>query len=240
MQSNGLCANSGTSFSQKIDPIFMDHGQMVVVGRFGRSSGLKGGMRISVLTDFPDILCQNARFYIAYTKHILPLSHIFNVPSIFANHANTSHKAEAKSKSMSSNNASVDITDTDDLKPCYFPITLHRFNSANSVIHFREIASREDSEALRNSLFYSTICDTRALCRLSNDEFFYFDIIGMRVIENGVEIGIVQDIQEIANTYYFVLDNHFMIPYIDRYVISINLGERQIITRDARFLSTHS
>lgn len=234
IDSRGFVSSSIANM-QKIEPICIPQTQMVVVGRFGKSVGLKGGIRITLLTDFPKILCQNASFYIPYTQHILSLTHIFNIPSINdgkinldLNPINTSNKRNANI----SNNPNTLKTSY------YFPITLHSFNTDSNVIHFSEVVRREEAALLCNTCFYSTIDDTRRLCKLSENEFFYFDIIGMSVVENGVEIGIVQDIQEIANTHYFVLDKHFMIPYIDRYVLNINLTDRQIITQDARFLRT--
>lgn len=238
MQTNNCGIANKTANMQKVQPLCIEQMQMVVVGKFGKSIGLKGGMRISILTDFPEILCKNTSFYIPYTKHILPLAHIFDTTSININKT----AKEIKSTKTLNNSTSENIENIPShlKKSYYFPITLHSFNDSNNVIQFSEITRREESMVLCNMLFYSTIDDTRKLCKLSKDEFFYFDIIGMSIVENGVEIGIVRDIQEIANTHYFVLDKHFMIPYIDRYVLSINLKDRQIVTQDARFLRTES
>lgn len=217
----------------RIESVCIPETQMVVVGRFGKSVGLKGSMRVTILTDFPEILSQDTRFYIQDSKHLFTLAHIFNInlndinrSSARINHTKRSKNINAKTKS---NSATLEMSH-------YFPITLHRFNAINNIINFSEITNRNESTILCNMLFYSTIDDTRKFCKLSKDEFFYFDIIGMSVIENGVEIGIVQDIQEIANTHYFVLDKGFMIPYIDRYVLSINLKDGHIMTQDASLL----
>lgn len=199
---------------------------MVVVGKFGRSVGLKGGIRATILTDFPEILASGNVFYVEY---IDKLSSILSDPN----------KLDSNNTNNTQNKASLIATKhnpTQENTRAYLPLILKTFHSTKKVMEFKEIIRREEAELLCNMLFYSTLDDTRKLCTLEKDEFFYFDIIGMCVVEDGINLGIVKDIQEIANTHYLVLDKHFLIPYIDRYVLSVDLENRQIITKDARFL----
>lgn len=207
---------------------------MVVVGRFGRSVGLKGGIRITILTDFPEILLSGNVFYVAYTDSLSLLK--YDATGKSSSHSNISRANDTIVQNKGVLITSIyNPTHTKDLK-AYLPLTLKYLHTSKNVAEFQELTRREEAEILCNMFFYSTIDDTRELCALDEDEFFYFDIIGMHVVEDGVEIGIVKEIQEIANTHYFVLDKHFLIPYIDRYVLSIDLDKRQIITKDARFL----
>lgn len=192
---------------------------VIGVGSFGKSVGLKGGVRVFLITDFPEILCVNARFYIPHT----PTTNL-----LFP------HNTTATSHDMINTQTKSDKT-----LPFYM-LTLHSYNAQASVIRWNEITTRENADKLRNITFYSTINDTRKSCHLQQNEFFYFDIIGMKIVENGEILGIVQDIQKIANTYYFVIQKNFLIPYIDRYVLEINLSTQEIHTIDAKTLHISS
>lgn len=208
---------------------------MVVVGKFGRSVGLKGGVRVNVLTDFPETLVCDSVFYIDYTDNLA--SFVYNADNIKAVVVGYNDKSDISmiQNTFDFTTLTDNLINTDDTK-IYLPLTLKYFHPIKKIAEFKEITSRQKAELLCNMFFYSTIDDTRKLCSLNKDEFFYFDIIGMCVVEEGLKIGVIKDIQEIANTHYLVLDKHFLIPYIDRYVLSVDLENRKIFTRDARFL----
>lgn len=200
---------------------------MISVGRFGKSVGLKGGIRIHIFTDFPEILTKDSVFYIPYHANLLALIPVFQ---------GLGCKDLSLQPHTSSSTQGALQSDTH----AYLPLTCQSFHANHNVLLLQEIVRREHADILRNMLFYSTIEDTRKYCNLGKDEYFYFDIIGLNVIENGETLGVVQDIQEIANTHYLVLDTHFLIPYIDRYVCSVDIKEGQIHTKDARFLRMDS
>lgn len=199
---------------------------MVVVGKFGRSVGLKGDIRTTILTDFPEILASGNVFYVEY---IDKLSSLLAISSKLD--SNNTSKTQSKIDLIATQH-----NPTQKNTKAYLPLKLKTFHSTKKIAEFQEIARREEAELVCNMFFYSTIENTRELCVLKKDEFFYFDIIGLCVMEDGINLGIVKDIQEIANTHYLVLDKHFLIPYIDRYVLSVDLETRQITTKDARLL----
>ncbi len=199
--------------SNIVEPVLFEDSQVVCVGRFGKSIGLNGDIRVSLLTDFPESLDNGVILYIRWHNAMFAIDNIFNT-----------------TKCLDDKNISKQ-------KSYYFPITIRLFNKLKGTMRIHEVKSREDLNCLKNLIFYSTIEDTRKICNLDNNEFFYFDIIGMEVIENDICIGIVQDIQEIANTHYLVLDKNFLIPYIDRYVIKVCVDKRHILTQDAIYLN---
>lgn len=199
---------------------------MVAVGKFGRSVGLKGGIRATILTDFPEILASGNVFYVEYIDKLS-----FLLASSNKLDSNNTSKTQSKIDLIATRH-----NPTQKNTRVYLPLTLKTFHSTKKAVEFQEITRREEAELLCNMLFYSTLEDTRKLCTLEKDEFFYFDIIGMCVVEDGINLGIVKDIQEIANIHYLVLDKHFLIPYVDRYVLSVDLENRQITTKDARLL----
>ncbi|MWV61554.1 16S rRNA processing protein RimM [Helicobacter saguini] len=235
-------------------PRFYDKEKMIAVGSFGKSVGLKGGMKVFLLSDFEEILTKGARFYIELNEIIesailqsLKFSNDFKIKLQNKEFYNLDSK-NLDSKNEDSTN--VDSIHADSIhadskssknhnileKILYLPISVKSFNESNNTIILNEFSSKNDSESLRNVTFFSTMEDTRKNCKLGKNEFFYFDIIGLDVVENGKILGQVQYIEQIANTHYFVLGKDFLIPYIDRYVLSIDVEKKQIQTRDAAFL----
>lgn len=209
---------------QKLPLVNAAPAEMIGVGRFGKSVGLKGGIRIHIFTDFPEILTKDSVFYIPYHASLLALTPLFQ---------NTNDDSEITQPHIAT---LAKNTQQEKQQALYLPLTCQSFKANQNVLVLQEIARREHADILRNMLFYSTIEDTRKYCNLSKDEYFYFDIIGLSVVENGEILGVVQDIQEIANTHYLVLEKHFLIPYIDRYICSVDMEDKQIHTKDARFL----
>lgn len=174
----------------------LSHEELVAIATLGKPVGLKGGLRIFLITDFEEVLTRGATFYMKESCFL-----------------------ESKN-------------DSDLMRE----VSLATYNPQTKVIRLEEVTNREDAGRLRNSTIYSTIAKTRETCPLQAGEFFYFDIIGMEVVEDGRVLGRVKQIDHIANLHYFVLEKDFLIPYIDRYVLSIDLEARRILTRDASLL----
>lgn len=102
----------------------------------------------------------------------------------------------------------------------------------NNIIYFHLVSSKEISDFLKNLTIFNTLEYTREKCTLRENEFFYFDIIGLRLIENNEVIGIVTGIEEISNCHYFIIDDKQLIPYIDKYIIKIDLESKSIFSKD--------
>lgn len=73
-------------------------------------------------------------------------------------------------------------------------------------IEFVGISSADSAKQYVNAKIYTTKELSRAQCKLKKDEFFYFDIIGLEIIENNENLGIVRDIERIGNIDYFVVE----------------------------------
>ena len=102
-----------------------------------------------------------------------------------------------------------------------------------------------------NQILYRSKEDTRKFCKLQKGEFFYFDIIGLEIYEDGAVLGRVKDISQIGSGYLFeietdeslisqALPKEFFIPYVDAYVKEISLSERKIFTQNARAILENS
>ena len=118
----------------------------------------------------------------------------------------------------------------------------HLPNKEYAKVRFCGISTSEEARALTNHTLYTTIAQSRADCVLKEGEFFWFDIIGLEIIDNGVLLGIVDDIERIGCIDYLVIKTNinqfskpksFMIPYIDRYIIDVDLTKKVIYTADA-------
>lgn len=133
-------------------------------------------------------------------------------------------------------------------------LKIESFNPKKPSIKFHEINSQESAAELKNVNLYSTISDSRKCCELKKDEFFYFDIVGLKIIDDGLHLGVVSDILEISGLYYLeiktnkaLLENNpkikaksFLLPYIERYIIAVELENKRILTLDAKFILEQS
>lgn len=115
--------------------------------------------------------------------------------------------------------------------------------NTDSVL-FEGFESIELAKNLVNLSLYQSIEQSRKVCKLKKGEFFYFDIIGLKVLENGVLIGIVKDIIEAgAHHLLFIKSDEslvkqgkakeFYVPYVDYYVAKVSVDEGEIHTQNA-------
>lgn len=107
--------------------------------------------------------------------------------------------------------------------------------NAQSVL-FEGFESLESAKTLVNLELFQSVEKSRASCKLGDDEFFYFDIIGLEVFENGLLLGIVKDILPAGNDLLLIKSDEslvkkgfaseFYLPYVDFYVKSVELGAK--------------
>lgn len=107
--------------------------------------------------------------------------------------------------------------------------------NAQSVL-FEGFESLECAKTLVNLELFQSVEKSRASCKLGDDEFFYFDIIGLEVFENGLLLGVVKDILSAGNDLLLIKSDEslvkkgfaseFYLPYVDFYVKSVELGAK--------------
>ncbi len=123
-------------------------------------------------------------------------------------------------------------------------IEIESYNSNRSLVKFYRFNVREDAAKLTNQKLFRTLDESRENCVLGEKEFFWFDIIGLNIIDDGELLGKVKDIERIANSDYLLIDTdkklikdglpkRFYIPYIDRYIVKVLLVDHVINTVDA-------
>lgn len=107
--------------------------------------------------------------------------------------------------------------------------------NAQSVL-FEGFESLESAKTLVNLELFQSVEKSRASCKLGEGEFFYFDIIGLEVFENGLLLGVVKDILPAGNDLLLIKSDEslvkkgfaseFYLPYVDFYVKSVELGAK--------------
>jgi 16S rRNA processing protein RimM len=125
-------------------------------------------------------------------------------------------------------------------------LEIAEFDADKSIVRFVGINDRESASKLTNMILKNTKDDVKKSCKLEKDEFFWFDIIGCKVVEEGEILGLVDDIERINTQDYlhvktdekFVkngMQKSFLIPYIDRFIIGADIISKEIVTRYAAY-----
>lgn len=122
---------------------------------------------------------------------------------------------------------------------------IETYNTANNVVKFVGIDSIEDAKKLTNRQLFVSTEDTRDSCVLDDKQFFWFDMIGCEVKENDVILGKVSDIQRMPLSDYLLIEtdsklieegfsNSFLLPYIDTYIINVDIDTKSIFAQNAK------
>jgi 16S rRNA processing protein RimM len=168
---------------------------LVEVCKLGRTSGLKGFLKLYDLSDFPEQFKPKSIFYLDENR----------------------------------------------------TLTIAQYDKNKSLVRFEGINDKDSASKLTNKILKTTKDATRASCKLEEGEFFWFDIIGCEVTEDGVRLGVVDEIVRIGAQDYlnvqsdeeFVkkgLDKSFLIPYIEHYIVNTDIKECKITTMNAVWL----
>lgn len=108
-----------------------------------------------------------------------------------------------------------------------------------NLIFFKHFDTPELAQKLVNTVLYMSKNKTKELCTLKKDEFFWFDIEGCDVYEEGVLLGVVQEIQRIAGNDFLDVktaqkvknkktQKNFLIPYVDFYIKNVDIQNKSI------------
>ncbi len=166
--------------------------EKIPVARIGKTVGLKGDMRLNLLSDFPEQFKKGAAF-------------------------------------MSDRGV----------------LEIASYNPQRSTVRFVGYDSVESAKPLTNAYLYTTKEAGEAACNLGEGEYFWYQIIGLSVMENGDMLGVVKDIERLAGTDYLQVETSgdlvdsglaksFLIPYIERYVKSVDLESGRLYTTGAK------
>jgi len=123
-------------------------------------------------------------------------------------------------------------------------LTVKSYNQSRGIILFEGIETPEEAKRLINQQLYSTIEETRKSCPLKENEFYWFDLMGCKIVEDEtLLLGEVKEIQRLPSSDYFEVQTSkelqekglpklFLIPYIEMYIVKIDIENKTIYTKD--------
>lgn len=231
----------------------------ILVAKCGKTIGLKGEIRLIVYSDFDEIFTKSNVFLCkSDSARDLPLQSKSNAT---ISSLRGSEAAEAIHKSKKNNFALQNLAMTEKISTKSrkigqsrsffnddaFFLTLQSFNPHKKSATFSEIQSIDGAKNLTSMLLYSSEFLTQKYCVLRENEHFWFEIIGLCVVENGEIIGIVSDIERIGSVDYLLVATNpaifakyphikakrFYIPYISRYILQTDKSKNTIFTQDS-------
>lgn len=118
-------------------------------------------------------------------------------------------------------------------------LVIEYYNPSRGLVKFENVSTQEAAKKLTNIELFSTIDATKEACHLENEEYFWFDIIGCEVFEDGELLGSVTSIDRLEPTDYLIIETDtaltekglvksFLIPYVDRYIIATDIKTKHI------------
>ncbi len=85
-------------------------------------------------------------------------------------------------------------------------LTIEKIDLKRGIVKFKGINSPEEAKKLTNRMLYSTQKETKENIKLKENEFFWFDIIGLDVYEGDKFLGKVVDIERFNDTDYLKIE----------------------------------
>ena len=124
-------------------------------------------------------------------------------------------------------------------------LTIADINFTRGIIRFKGYESIDSAKKLTNTKLFANEEQTKENCDLKEGQHFWFDVIGCVVKQDDEVLGLVEDIQRMADTDYLAvnteaslieagLSKQFLLPYIERYIIKIDTEEKIVYTKDAK------
>jgi len=124
-------------------------------------------------------------------------------------------------------------------------LTIAEMNTKRGTIRFVGYESIDSAKKLTNVKIFADEKQTRENCELKEGQHFWFDIIGCVVKQESEILGEVTDIQRMADTDYLVINTvdslvkdgfsqSFLLPYIERYVHTVDIEVKTIYVKDAK------
>jgi len=126
-------------------------------------------------------------------------------------------------------------------------LIIETYNTTSNVVKFVGINSIDDAKKLTNRQLFVSDIDTRENCKLNDKQFFWFDMMNCTVEENGEVLGKIVDIQRMPLSDYLVIETDsklikkefstsFLLPYVDAYILNVDIENKLILTQNAKDL----
>ncbi len=124
-------------------------------------------------------------------------------------------------------------------------LEINEVNLKRGIISFKGYEGVDYAKKLTNTKLYATLEETRERCKLKEDEHFWFEIEACSIMEDGVLLGKISEMQRLADVDYLFIETDerlvkegfsksFLVPYIDRYILKKDMESKIIYTKDAK------
>ena len=124
-------------------------------------------------------------------------------------------------------------------------LIVESFNKNNNVIKFFDIDDINSAKKYINQELFSDIQNTKKLCKLDKNQYFWFDLIDSFVVEDDQVLGQIKDIQRYPLGDYFEIATYeklineqslpkiFLLPYLDSYILDVDIPNKTIKVQNA-------
>lgn len=124
-------------------------------------------------------------------------------------------------------------------------LKISAYNEVRSIVKFEGYNTPEDASMLTNQVLVSTIEDSKKSCKLTKDEFFWFDVIGCSVVENDEILGVISEIDRFGGGDFLRIDTDsklvsqklpqtFILPFTNHFVGDVNIALKKIFVKGAK------
>jgi len=122
-------------------------------------------------------------------------------------------------------------------------LVVQEYNPSRELIKFENYDDVEIARKLTNRELFASVDQTKQNCNLDEDQYFWFDIIGCEILEDGKSLGVVKDIHRYPLDDYLEISTNkslmegtklpkvFLIPYIKgQFILEVDLKNKIIKT----------
>ncbi len=124
-------------------------------------------------------------------------------------------------------------------------LTIQSYNPKRGTVKFEGIDSPEEAKRYTNAYLYSDEERTKRELQLGEGEYFWFDIIGNDIYEEGKRLGKVRDIQRLPSCDYLDiatdetliqegLPKSFLLPFQDPFIKKVDVADKRIEVQGAK------
>ncbi|MEA3521454.1 MAG: ribosome maturation factor RimM [Campylobacterota bacterium] len=118
-------------------------------------------------------------------------------------------------------------------------IIIDDVNPQRGTVRLRGIHNPQDTKPFINQDLFTTYEATRKNIKLKEGEFFWFDIMECKIIENSLELGVVKEIERIGVVNYLSVNTaddliaqgeskNFLIPYHAPFLVKTDIETKTI------------
>ena len=123
-------------------------------------------------------------------------------------------------------------------------LKIQEFNVSRELVKFENYDDVETARKLTNQQLFSSEDETKQNCELEEDQYFWFDIIDCKIIENGQVLGQIKEIHRYPLDDYFEVQTDeslvkkglptiFLIPYVvETYIKNVDIENKTIETKN--------